>query len=285
MSTQHITMQNTTRRSSLQNVRSNLVNIYEAPERRFRLGKEIYSSAKGVKVVQAIDVVTFKKVVVKKVSRNCSANILNQLDNEVRILKKLKDIAAQVGIQQYVTSYRTKTDYCVVTIQSGTDLMTEILDNGILAESSVLRILKDVGKTLHDLHENCGYAHRDIKGDNICYSPSTGKFTLIDFGHSVPVTFTKGRAGTRPYAPPEVGSEESFDPKRVDMYELGVTAYTLLTGNFPFKQYREPLDTVRAIQRVNCSDALREILTGLMEPDFRRRWDVTLLSQQAVYSA
>ena len=97
---------------------------------------------------------------------------------------------------------------------------------------------------LDRLHR-CGYAHTDIKPDNILYDPASGDARLADLG-SADSEFAQGTIfGTRGYFAPEViiGAPLST---AVDMWSLGCTVFEMLTGRRLFnprraaeKKYRE----------------------------------------------
>lgn len=86
--------------------------------------------------------------------------------------------------------------------------------------------------------------HRDLKTDNVVYSPSKCKddfsalqLKLIDFG------FAKGTkqdkkdlddfVGTPYYIAPEIINNDKYGAK-VDIWSLGVLTYFIICGEFPF---------------------------------------------------
>ena len=78
--------------------------------------------------------------------------------------------------------------------------------------------------------------HRDIKPENIILT-NEGRAVLVDFGISKVYDPTKGttvgaKAVTPGYSPPEQYGRGRTDA-RSDVYALGATLYTLLTGQTP----------------------------------------------------
>jgi serine/threonine-protein kinase len=97
--------------------------------------------------------------------------------------------------------------------------------------------------------------HRDVKGDNALVQPKDGQAFLIDFGSNTyegapPLTQPVFPPGTEPYRSPEafrfgLGILKSpvkvYSPKPAeDVFALGVTAYKLVTGEYPPRA--EPTD-------------------------------------------
>ena len=86
-----------------------------------------------------------------------------------------------------------------------------------------------------------GVLHRDIKPSN-CFVDPDGSVKVGDFGLSVStlakddsyVTATGVIMGTPAYAPPEQLRGDELDV-RADIYSVGATLFTLLTGQAPFE--------------------------------------------------
>ena len=107
-------------------------------------------------------------------------------------------------------------------------------------EKQAAEIVIDVCKALAVAHRR-GMTHRDIKPDNILYSPAQG-YKLGDFGvaklHKEKANATV--IGTPTYMAPEILKELHFNRNTefdytVDFYALGMTLYTMLNhGRGPF---------------------------------------------------
>ena len=100
----------------------------------------------------------------------------------------------------------------------------------------VLAVMKPIVDALIYLHsQNPAIVHRDIKPSNIIVSTRGGEAVLVDFGLAKEYiednTTTIIRHGSPGYAAPE--QYGSGTNPRTDIYGLGATLYTLLTGTIP----------------------------------------------------
>ncbi len=136
--------------------------------------------------------------------------------------------------------------YLVMDFIAG-DTLEAVLNQsgGKLAESLVLHIARSVAEVLEYLHSvQPPVIFRDLKPSNIMLvrvGGEMGRVKLIDFGISKLFDVAQGTqtiikgAGTPGYAPPEqYGAQGRMrtDP-RSDIYSLGATLYSLLTGQIP----------------------------------------------------
>jgi sulfatase modifying factor 1 len=98
-------------------------------------------------------------------------------------------------------------------------------------------ILVSVLRGLGHLH-HARLVHRDVKPDNVMISKD-GQVKLTDFGVSASLgeqlSGAVGSAGTLRYMAPEALRGEICDA-RTDVYAVGLMAYQLLTGGFPYAE-------------------------------------------------
>ena len=135
--------------------------------------------------------------------------------------------------------------YLVMDFIEGEDLQAMLDRVGHpLSETQVLPWIEQICYALHYLHtQTPPIIHRDIKPANIKITPQ-GRAVLVDFGiskiYDPQLKTTAGaRAVTPPYSPPEQYGHGTTD-ERSDIYALGATMYTLLTG-------REPPESVERV--------------------------------------
>ena len=99
-------------------------------------------------------------------------------------------------------------------------------------ESEILEYIKQVALGIQHLHEN-NIIHRDVKPANLLLLD--GNVKLGDFGFSTKYDPTEvtHRIGTPLYWAPEQIKEEQYSFS-VDVWALGITAYLMLHGRYPF---------------------------------------------------
>ena len=136
------------------------------------------------------------------------------------------------GIVYLVTEYVTGMDASKLAKQRG----------GKLNYIEVVRIIEQTLAAL-DFAHNKGFVHRDIKEQNILVDGSYPNYIakLTDFGLSKSykqtgmsgVTMVGDVAGTIAYMPPEQVRDFKEVRPPSDIYAVGMTAYSLLTGAHP----------------------------------------------------
>ncbi|HZI16919.1 MAG TPA: serine/threonine-protein kinase [Myxococcus sp.] len=115
------------------------------------------------------------------------------------------------------------------------------------SSQQVLRVLAGLAGALAATHAADG-VHRDVKGDNVLVRLEDGQPFLLDFGSctypgAAPLTQLGFPPGTEPYRSPEAfrfalailsSPVKVYAPTPAeDVFALGVTAYKLVTGEYP----------------------------------------------------
>ncbi len=141
---------------------------------------------------------------------------------------------------------------------------------GYLSEEEVAKIGGELAGILQTLHGSHPFAiFRDVKPANIMIT-SKGKLYLIDFG--IARFFTPGKTkdttplGSPGYAPPEQYGRAQTD-QRTDIYSLGATLQTLLTGRDP----QEVAQSETSLNPTLPSPGLRDLLDQMLNPEPERR--------------
>ena len=130
------------------------------------------------------------------------------------------------------------THYIVMQYVDGTDLEKIQKKKGRLSTADALAVVRRVAVALGAAHK-LGIVHRDIKPSNILVTRKQGRVMVADFGLAREIggdagLTTEGSVmGTPHYLSPEQARGEAVDG-RSDLYSLGGTLYTLLSGAMPY---------------------------------------------------
>jgi serine/threonine protein kinase len=92
-----------------------------------------------------------------------------------------------------------------------------------------------------DYVHKAGFAHRDIKPDNILLD---GNFNIkiADFGFAAPIAgrhgtgFLTTKLGTVPYQAPEINENRPYSGAQVDLFALAIVLFITVAGTPPFAQ-------------------------------------------------
>ncbi|MBR6088345.1 MAG: serine/threonine protein kinase [Anaerolineaceae bacterium] len=163
---------------------------------------------------------------------------LKMFYREARILAEMRYIPHIPRI--YDRFEENGTAYIVMEYVEGKSLKQLLRENGPYPEEKLVRLLDPVLESLQDIHE-LGIIHLDIAPDNIAVD-GKGNPVLLDFGASrIEVVQTDGNGQVvsssvlnvqkKGFTPLEqlIGESEP----RSDIYAMGATYYTMLTGKVP----------------------------------------------------
>jgi len=144
------------------------------------------------------------------------------------------------------------------------------------------KLVRQVAFALGDVHKQ-GILHRDLRPANIEVAAADGEAALkiTNFG----VSSGELHEENIRYAAPEI-IEGGVSTVSSDIYSLGVTAYQLLTGDFPFDgaTERELVKDQRAGYKQELSPALDEFFSKALSPNPRSRY-VTAREAGDVFAA
>jgi ABC-type branched-subunit amino acid transport system substrate-binding protein len=193
-----------------------------------------------------------KRCVIKQLQVNPSFNT-NQVEIATKLFHREAEVLERLGEHPKIPRlyafleltasgsghYREqKFFYLVQEYIEGQNLQQELAVKGKFTEAEVILVLKEIAKILEFIHFR-DTIHRDIKPSNIMRDMQ-GKIHLIDFGAvkqvvaQTPGTLDRNMTCvfTPEYAPWEQRQGQSIYPSS-DLYALGVTCITLLTGKQP----------------------------------------------------
>ncbi len=194
---------------------------------------------------------------------------------EAEVLKRLNHRALP-HVYQVFAYEKLKRVYMLMDYIEGQDLEVLLHEQPgkCFSLPLVLALMTPIVDALIYLHDqNPPIVHRDIKPANIIMQTKSGEAVLVDFGlakeYVVDNTTNVIRHGSPGYAAPE--QYGSGTNPRTDIYGLGATLYTLLTGTVP----------ADAITRVTGSKRIDPLTPAhLVAPDVP--WKVSMVIEQAM---
>jgi serine/threonine protein kinase len=157
--------------------------------------------------------------------------------------------------------------FLVMEFVDGVSLGQKVEREGRLPEAEAVRIIAQVCNGLQAAHKQ-GMVHRDVKPDNILLT-ADGQAKLTDLGlvkdpeGDANLTRTGRGLGTPHYMAPEQFRNAKFADVRCDVYSLGATLYTLVTGETPFGRC-SPLETYMRKHNQDYAPP-RQLVPGLSE--------------------
>jgi serine/threonine-protein kinase len=124
--------------------------------------------------------------------------------------------------------------FLVMGLVDGESLGTRLLREGTIPPVEAERFLHEIGWGLAYAHA-MGVVHRDVTLDNILIERASGRALLADFGIAAEIDGADRGAlvGTPAYLAPELIHGEAATAAS-DIYALGISAWTMLSGRFPF---------------------------------------------------
>ncbi len=140
-------------------------------------------------------------------------------------------------IQVYDVGEHEGMPFMVRQYVEGLSLAEILKSSGRLDPKEAARVAREVARGLSAAHAQ-GVVHRDIKPENILVSEN-GEVRLGDFGIALDPDASGASpakdllVGTPYYLSPEQAEGKKSDA-RSDLYSLGVTLYSMVTGRVPF---------------------------------------------------
>ena len=164
--------------------------------------------------------------------------------------------------------------YFVMELLTGMDLGSILERTGPLPPGRAIFLLRQVCRSLAEAHA-MGLVHRDIKPSNLIACRLGVEYDFIkvvDFGvvkamaDDAQITGGGAPTGTPAYIAPELALGEKDVDGRSDIYSLGATAWTLLTGKLVFggaSPIRQLMDHIQKEPMAPSSKAPAKLPPGL----------------------
>ncbi|MEA3325982.1 MAG: protein kinase [Chloroflexota bacterium] len=235
---------------------------------RYRIIKKLIQSGMGI-LYLAHDEALNVDVAVKE-NQYTTAGHSHQFHQEATILARLRHSNLPRVIDHFVIE--GQGEYLVMDYIEGMNLQENLESRGKpLPESEVVKITAVICDALEYLHSRKpAIIHQDIKPANIITTPGDDVM-LVDFGLAKPYergkVFENSVQGvTAGYSPIEqYGSDTDV---RSDIYTLGATMYTLLTGQIPLEAIERAVgdDELQPIKQINpaISKSIQDVIEKAM---------------------
>ncbi|NEQ37596.1 MAG: protein kinase [Okeania sp. SIO3I5] len=169
--------------------------------------------------------------------------------------------------------------YLVQEYIEGSNLATELIEDGVFSENKIWQILNQLLPVLEFIHDH-HLIHGDIKPENIICRTKPGtntqEFVLVDFGVTISTNgdlLSIGSInGSAEYAAPEQTKGKVYPNS--DIYSLGATCLHLLTMVSPFELFDIKAEkwVWRDYLKHPISRYLGRILDKMVQRDHRQRY-------------
>ncbi len=210
--------------------------------------------------------------------------IVARFEREAHEIAKLRGVSPNVvqvydfGLDEESGSY-----YITMELVSGEGVDRILRRRGALPEDDAARIIRQAATGLEAARQ-LGMVHRDVKPENLLLARD-GVVKITDFGLAkrlgagATMTASGQILGTPAYMSPQQAEGMEVD-HRSDVYSLGATLFSLVTGGTPFKSdtpigmalqhIRAPVPSAREIV-ANLSERMNGLIMRMMakDPDAR----------------
>uniref|UniRef100_A0A7S1T8Y2 Protein kinase domain-containing protein n=1 Tax=Compsopogon caeruleus TaxID=31354 RepID=A0A7S1T8Y2_9RHOD len=194
----------------------------------------IIARGESSSVIEGEDMETGAKVAIKVIDRDmCSPALFAFVENEVQIL-------AHVNHPQIINLadvYETpRFLFLVMGYAAGGDLETLLESRSTFTHKEIYLILRQILRALDYLHQR-DFVHRDVKPGNVLLDstePLICRLADLGFAACLKTKILNAVLGTVQFMAPEMVKKESYGCT-VDIWAVGVIAFRLLLGRFPFE--------------------------------------------------
>lgn len=252
---------------------------------RYQIEKELGKGAMGV-VYLGRDPKISRVVAIKTMALSDAFDADELTDVKARFFREA-ETAGRLNHPHIVTIYDAGEEhdlaYIAMEFLKGKDLTPHSKADHLLPVSQVLDIVIKVANALDYAHAS-HVVHRDIKPANIMVELDAGVVKVTDFGIARITDASKTKTGivlgTPSFMSPEQLSGKKIDGQS-DLFSLGVTLYSLLTGELPFvadsmaalmyKIANEPHTDIRQINP-ELSEDLAIVVNKMLEKNADKRY-------------
>ncbi|XP_046579892.1 testis-specific serine/threonine-protein kinase 2-like [Haliotis rubra] len=223
-----------------------------------------------------------EKVAVKIVDR-----LKAPKDFQSKFLPRELDIWPQMRHRNIVTMMDMFDDgrriYMILEYSENGDVLRYIQKSGALSEPLAKCWICQVCDAVSYLHDQ-NITHRDLKLENLLLDKNYF-IKLCDFG------FVKGDCtkdlsrtycGSKSYAAPEILKGEPYEPKKSDIWAIGVILYIFITGKMPFDESKGNSGVLDEQRRLDfpwqkykkVTEASKALVLWIFQYEYRCRPDI-----------
>jgi len=211
-------------------------------------------------------------VAIKRADVVLTRNGVGRTRNQ-KYCKVAENISKEYNLMQYISNNKYKPkgilkpykfindgiNYFIVMEYGGTSLFRHVMKYHSLIKQNIMSIdewgkhvkiiFKQICQILYYLHNKVHCCHLDISLENMLIKHNQIKF--CDFGlaniFENGVFKYKKYVGKTQYQCPEMRSKKIYDPRKADIWSIGVVLFTLIVGAPPFKVASESDDNFNCI--------------------------------------
>ena len=197
------------------------------------LGSGSYSK---VKFAVSLNINSKPQVAVKIIDRAKAPKDFQArfLPRELSIWPKMKHANITRMLEMFEDNHRV---YMILSYAENGDVLRYIQRSGAIKETLARVWIRQVCDAVRYLHDQ-DITHRDLKLENLLLD-SSYNVKICDFGFvkdECMKDLSKTYCGSKSYASPEILRGEPYDPKKSDIWAIGVILYIFVTGKMPFDE-------------------------------------------------
>jgi len=264
-----------------------------APQQRYVVQRVLRESLFG-KVSLSLDLKTRQYVAVKQSNVPSvqtgttlqGGHVLEDPLNEARVMEHLPHHPHVLPlVEDY---FSEESHFLVMPFMPHGEFFDLLAKLGHMEDATARFYFKQMVSALHHIHKH-NIAHLDFSLENLLVD-SQYNIRLCDFGvarHIAPddglISFGSKKPGKLRYLAPEVLVDQPADPFAIDMFALGVTLFSMLTGVAPFEYALEQDRRFHMIAKGQLKQLLKavgkdhlvsseaaDLLQGLLNPHQHR---------------
>mmetsp|Transcript_27992 Transcript_27992/g.63356 ORF Transcript_27992/g.63356 Transcript_27992/m.63356 type:complete len:348 (-) Transcript_27992:142-1185(-) len=168
---------------------------------------------------------------------------------DIMITFHLSSLARLTCVCEYIglflrQSNERGTELCfVLSYCAGGDLFSwlerSLQTPGLDRDTAARRLIRKVAYAVYEIHSQ-GVSHGDLSLENVLIAdPETSEqVCVIDFGASQTGSIAQRVRGKPSYQAPEMHACEEYNAAAADAFAIGVMAFTLRVGNYPWRSTR-----------------------------------------------